>query len=225
MAQYLCKMETMTNNSDMSLYTPYKDLKPIIPAQDCQLCPDMVKSRKFITWGYGSLESTIVFVGEAPGRNGAAKTGIPFTLDRSGEYFQKTLDYLGLDFSKVYTTNLVKCNPLGLDKCNRTPSMEERLSCSKFIRYELKQIKPIVIVTLGALALSFFTLRSLSYSIKQGHFTDPEFNAEIFPLYHPAYALRKDWRVQYYAEMMRPALNYLAGRLEHEGNKNYHKEV
>lgn len=75
----------------------------------CRRCPELVKSRKRVTWGYGDPHSDVMFIGEAPGRFGCDVTGIPFTRDRSGEFFQKMLSAVGLDKEQVYTTNIVKC--------------------------------------------------------------------------------------------------------------------
>ena len=80
----------------------------------CEQCSNLVKSRKQSHWGkatygYGNIESPTMFIGEAPGRNGCAYTGIPFTRDPSGKLYNWVLEYLGLHLEDVYTTNIVKC--------------------------------------------------------------------------------------------------------------------
>ena len=50
----------------------------------CKKCKSLVKSRKTVVTGYGDSDAEILFLGLAPGRNGADITGIPFTKDPSG---------------------------------------------------------------------------------------------------------------------------------------------
>lgn len=120
--------------------------------KDCRKCPDLVESRRQTTWGYGNPESNLFFVGEAPGRFGCDITGIPFTKDKSGEFFQEMLGEVGLTKEDVYVTNLVKCCP----EKNRDPSNLEVANCLPYIRYELAQVKPEIVVLLGRYPLKAF---------------------------------------------------------------------
>jgi uracil-DNA glycosylase family 4 len=124
----------------------------------CEKCPDLCESRALYsygkpTFGYGNINSPIMFVGEAPGKWGCGVTGIPFTGDRSGDYFQKMLkDGLNLQLKSVYTTNAVKCCP----KDNRTPTPVERSNCVKWLMAEMIYVQPFLIVTLGMSATKIF---------------------------------------------------------------------
>src|SRR5437867_3545401 len=124
----------------------------------CHKCPDLVYSRRLYpygkpTFGYGNPNSPIVFIGEAPGKDGCGTTGIPFTKDRSGEYYQHTLKAkLGLSLDDVWTTNMVKCCP----ENNRTPTNIEIRNCLPFLVGELSIVDPLVIVPMGKIALSMF---------------------------------------------------------------------
>jgi uracil-DNA glycosylase family 4 len=104
----------------------------------CVKCSDLVTSRNRVTWGYGNINSKVLFFGEAPGMHGCDITGIPFTLDKSGEYFQSMLKSVGWTKEDVYVTNIVKCCPSG----NRTPLPYEISNCSIFLEYEMIKIKP-----------------------------------------------------------------------------------
>jgi uracil-DNA glycosylase family 4 len=119
--------------------------------KNCTLCSDLVTSRNRITWGYGPINSSLVFVGEAPGMHGCDITGIPFTLDKSGEYFQSMLTSVGWTKEDVYVTNLVKCCPAG----NRTPMPYEIVNCSKFLEYEITIVKPKYIIIMGKPAMKY----------------------------------------------------------------------
>src|SRR3990167_5422419 len=88
------------------------DLKKRV--ESCEKCPKLVYSRKLYpygkpTFGFGNRNSPLFFIGEAPGKYGCGTTGIPFTKDRSGEYFRKVLhDELGLTHGDIWITNVVK---------------------------------------------------------------------------------------------------------------------
>ena len=166
--------------------------KPCIgPNVDCTACPGLVRSRviydyKKPTWGYGSKISQLIFIGEAPGRNGCGRTGIPFNGDPSGDYYQECLAAAGLTLDDVYTTNAVKCCP----PANRTPTLVERVECSqRWLEKELAEVEGKIIVPLGRTALeSFITFPTSMSSIVGTAFKFEKYI--VVPYYHPAYALR-----------------------------------
>src|SRR5690349_16461869 len=63
----------------------------LLDDQTCDRCPMLVASRRQIVHGYGDPRSRVVFVGEAPGRHGADRTGTPFSGDKSGRALQRIL--------------------------------------------------------------------------------------------------------------------------------------
>ena len=120
----------------------------------CEECPALVISRKKAPWGkptygYGNIDSQVMFVGEAPGRDGCATTGIPFTRDRSGELYNWVLKYLGYTLEDVYTTNIVKCWPADSNENNRTPTDDECHNCFNHLLNEIRIVRPAIIVALG----------------------------------------------------------------------------
>lgn len=141
------KAERQTIMDDLKKYT-----------EQCERCPQLVKSRALYpygkpTFGYGDINSPVVFIGEAPGMWGCGTTGIPFTKDRSGEYFTKMLkENLGLTHNDIWITNAVKCCP----ENNRTPTEQERANCLNFLATELKIVQPFVVVTMGMSATRMF---------------------------------------------------------------------
>ena len=52
----------------------------LLDDQSCVRCPALVASRRRIVHGYGDPSARIVFIGEAPGRHGADRTGVPFSI-------------------------------------------------------------------------------------------------------------------------------------------------
>jgi DNA polymerase len=127
-------------------------------AEGCSLCPDLVANRRCIVHGYGSDESDIVFVGEAPGYKGGDLTGIPFSRDRSGLRLQRLLIELRLSAESdprierprldCFLTNVVRCNP----PANRTPRRAEIANCRPFLWQELAVIQPRLVAPIGNVA-------------------------------------------------------------------------
>jgi len=152
--------------------------------EQCHSCPALVRSRKTEAWGkpvYGSgnINSKIVFVGEAPGRLGAGRTGTPFLGDKSGDFLDWCLTELGLDHEDIYITNIVKCLPKNEKGNNRKPSNFEVNQCMKHLVEEMGLIKPEKIICLGKTAYKNIMDKTPWY---------PAFRTcEIIYLEHPSY--------------------------------------
>lgn len=166
----------------------WKDAKST--CESCTLCPALVESRsrapyKKPTFGYGSLDVSAIFVGEAPGLHGCATTGIPFTRDRSGKFYQWILTYLGVRLQDVYTTNIVKCWPGDVTfRKNRTPTHREVNNCFSHLLNELKIIRPKTIVCLGRVPEKI--MREKLGKIREA----TQFKTNVVYIRHPAYLLR-----------------------------------
>jgi DNA polymerase len=184
--------------------------------QGCARCPILAASRSRIVHGYGDPTAQIVFVGEAPGRHGADRTGVPFSGDKSGRALQRILIALGLMEGQApaerprlrcYVTNVVRCCPPG----NRTPTRQEQANCAAFLDAELGQLDPLVIVPVGRLALQAVGLRYLGTApraIRNVHAT-PLLAGQrvIVPLIHPSRIARA--QVEAFVETMRRVLGDL----------------
>jgi uracil-DNA glycosylase family 4 len=154
----------------------------------CERCPGLACSRTQAVPGTGKGRADLFFIGEAPGRYGADKTGIPFTHDRSGALFRRTIEALEKSHGRrlsIFVTNAVKCNPTDDAGRNRKPSRVEVENCREFLDREISLTNPKVIVPLGRLAASQVV-------------DDPDFDwweprpssPIIFPAKHPAYVVR-----------------------------------
>jgi DNA polymerase len=162
--------------------------------QSCTRCIALAFSRNRITWGYGNVESPVIFVGEAPGKYGCDITGIPFTLDKSGEYFQSMIKAVGWIKEQVYVTNLVKCCP----EDNRTPTVDEIKNCSSYLNLELVKIKPKLVVVMGKLPMKALLNKDGSIiSLWDKVFDKDDCKYYIIP--HPAFIVRdtKHWGEYY----------------------------
>lgn len=153
--------------------------------ENCSKCPELARSRKRITWGYGNIKSPVVFIGEAPGYLGCDVTGIPFRGDKSGDLYEKMLASIDLTTELVYTTNAVKCCPPG----NRTPTDEEVMNCRYYLFEELKFIEPELIVPMGKTAIKTFD-PFVSAVLKLWDKQRASSYGHVFCLPHPAFITR-----------------------------------
>lgn len=120
-----------------------KELSRVISKCDrCQLS----QTRKNVVVGDGNICSKILLVGEGPGQK-EDETGEAF-VGPAGKLLDKELASIGLDRSKVYISNIVKCRP----PKNRNPNPKEQESCIPFLRKQFLIQKPTLIVMLGAVA-------------------------------------------------------------------------
>jgi len=132
--------------------------------------------------GEGSPNATVMFIGEGPGYH-EDKLGRPF-VGRAGAFLDRLLSRNGIRRADVFITNVVKHRPPD----NRAPMKDETRACLPFLMQQIKVINPKVIVPLGRSALEVF-LKDKGISEVHGQAFRVG-NRIIFPLYHPAAALR-----------------------------------
>lgn len=121
-------------------------------AANCTTCLNMVNQSAVLGPANGSIDSDILFVAEAPGRFGGARTGIPFSGDKSGDNFEALIAHIGLTRQDIFVTNAVLCNPLANGN-NRRPTMKEVGNCSSYLKSLLELMQPRIVVTLGGVGL------------------------------------------------------------------------
>ena len=133
--------------------------------------------------GDGDPNAEILFIGEAPGFN-EDKQGSPF-VGQAGRVLDQLLLEIELTRADVFVANVLKCRPPN----NRDPLPEEIETCEPFLSEQIRGIRPKVIVTLGRFALQYF-LPGASISKSRGRQVRCE-PYLLYPLYHPAAALRQ----------------------------------
>ncbi len=142
------------------------------PPRDCPLCPRLVGYRAenavaHTDWfngpapSFGDPAARLLVVGLAPGRQGANRTGRPFTGDFAGVLLYETLIRFGfaagryearpndgLTLRDCMVTNAVRCAPPG----NR-PLPAEETACRPFLAARIAALPRLqVMVTLGDVA-------------------------------------------------------------------------
>ncbi|MGN6700229.1 MAG: uracil-DNA glycosylase, partial [Thermomicrobiales bacterium] len=123
-------------------------------AADCQRCPAMAGRRRVLSRANGSPGALVLFVGEAPGRLGGERTGVPFSGDQTGRNFAVLLTEAGLAREQVFITNAILCNPQDERGRNRGPAREELAACRGFLARQLALVDAPLVVPLGAVALA-----------------------------------------------------------------------
>jgi DNA polymerase len=105
-------------------------------------------------------------------------------VGRAGKLLDSLLAEAGLKREDVWITNVVKARP----PKNRDPRAGEVEHCMPWLEAELALIRPRLVVPLGRHALAHF---APGVRISDVHGTALPFGARVlFPLYHPAAALR-----------------------------------
>lgn len=135
-----------------------------------------------LVFGEGDLDAAVMFIGEAPGffEN---KEKRPF-VGRAGKLLDTLLSEIKWPRGSVYITNIVKRRPPE----NRDPLPEEIALYKPYLKQQIQIVRPRVIATLGRFSMNYFLPEA---KISRDHGTIFTMKGVcIYPLYHPAAALR-----------------------------------
>jgi DNA polymerase len=146
--------------------------------QKCRLC----KTAKNPVPGEGNINSEIIFIGEAPGQV-EDDTGRPF-VGRAGKLLESLLKEIGYGREDVWIGNIIKHRPPE----NRDPLPDEITACEPYLALQISTISPVLIVALGRFSMTYFypdgkITRDRARVIRVK-------NYNVYPVYHPAAALR-----------------------------------
>ena len=149
---------------------------------DCRAC-SLCQTRTHVVFGVGDPQAEVLFVGEAPGEREDA-LGEPF-VGKAGQLLDDMLTMIGLDRSRIYITNSIKCRP----PQNRDPLNTEKEACAPFLQRQLQLMQPKIIVCLGR--VSAMEMIKPDFKITQEHGQFFEKNGVLMTaIYHPAALLR-----------------------------------
>lgn len=154
---------------------------------DCHECA-LCQTRQHVVFGVGNPEAEIMFIGEGPGAS-EDEQGIPF-VGRAGQLLDDMLSLIGLDRTKVYIANIVKCRPPG----NRDPLNVEQDACIGYLRRQMELIAPKIIVCLGRVAAMRLIDEEFRITKEHGVWFERD-GVRITALFHPAALLRDNRRL------------------------------
>lgn len=139
-----------------------------------------------LVFGEGDPDAEVLFIGEAPGfyENEQRR---PF-VGQAGKLLNKLISGIGWKRESVYITNIVKRRPPE----NRDPLPDEIEAHKPYLARQIEILNPKIIATLGRFSMNYFLPEA-----KISHDHGKKFICQsadgkyvIFPLYHPAAALR-----------------------------------
>jgi len=158
---------------------------------ECQLC-ELHATRDHAICGEGSATADLMIVTSAPVKDGALDV---LFSNAHKEFMQLVLQAIDVDFSSVYFTSLVKCQPPE----QRAPFTSEMICCDDHLSSQIKLIQPKVIMVLGESASQQLLLSQKSLTdlrLRRHH----HLGVPVYASYHPqdiigsAQTKRKVWQ-------------------------------
>ncbi len=156
-----------------------------------------------LVFGEGSVDCRVMFIGEAPGAN-EDRLRRPF-VGRAGRLLDDMIGGLGWKREDVYITNIVKRRPPE----NRDPLPAEIEAYTPYLTRQIEIIDPKLIVTLGRFSMNYF-LPDAKITRDHGHSFMVN-GRTVFPIYHPAAALRSTRMMEILREDFKKIPRVLAG--------------
>lgn len=149
----------------------------------CDRCELSRYANNTCVQGVGPKDARIVIVGDNPN----------YAEDAAGEYGHGNPDKLlgellfaaGIERDEVYYTPAVKCRKPENGKVSAT----QMKACKDYLLAELEEIKPEMVITLGATALKSLTNKAKITEL-HGKTHEHKMGFKLLPTFHPAMSLR-----------------------------------
>ena len=152
---------------------------------ECMQCRGcgLADTRTHVVFGVGAVDAEILLIGEGPGQH-EDEQGIPF-VGKAGQLLDDMLEIIGLDRTKVYIANVVKCRP----PQNRDPLNVEQDACIGWLRRQTALLRPKIIVCLGRIAAKAIIKEDFKITSEHGQWFSRG-GVQMTAIYHPAALLR-----------------------------------
>ena len=163
-----------------------KQLQQLKTRMENDMSLPLRESATHLVFGEGNPDADVYFLGEAPGQSEDLQ-GRPF-VGQAGKLLDKLLASIGMKREDVYISNMVRFRPPN----NRPPTPGELATFEPYVSEELEIVQPKLVVTLGRFAMEKF-LPEEKISKIHGQMRTVEWHGKtirLFPIYHPAAALR-----------------------------------
>jgi uracil-DNA glycosylase family 4 len=155
--------------------------------KNCRNC-ELGDTRINFVFGSGNASASILFIGEAPGKNEDLQ-GKPF-VGQAGKILDGLLAGIGLSRNEVFIANVLKCRPPE----NRDPAIDEISTCKQYLFKQIEIIDPAVICTLGKYSTQLILNTTEGITKLRGNVF--KINGRlVLPINHPAAALYSPSRI------------------------------
>ena len=187
------------DSNELSEINTLKDLQSFIENYDeCELS-HTARSTVFCD---GNVDAEVMLIGEAPG-NQEDIEGKPF-VGKSGQLLDKILETININRTNCYISNIIPWRPPG----NRNPTAEEINICLPFIKKHIQLINPKILMLVGSISAKSILDQTMGITKLRGiwHlYKDKNNEIPAFPVFHPAYLLRRPTNKAF---MMTDMLNF-----------------
>ena len=160
-------------------------------AEGCRRC-DLWRNATQVVFGEGTIRARAMLVGEQPG-DAEDQQGRPF-VGPAGTLLRQILEEVGLAEREVYLTNAVKhfkWRPKGTRRIHDKPSWSEVRACDHWLRLELANVHPELLVLLGGTAARAVLGRDARVTRLRGSVLEPpELDVPVVVTLHPSAVLR-----------------------------------
>jgi uracil-DNA glycosylase family protein len=167
---------------------PLPDLRD--GAATCRAC-DLWRNATQTVFGEGAPGSRVMLVGEQPGDR-EDLSGRPF-VGPAGKLLDRALEEAGIDRGAVYVTNVVKhfkFERRGKRRIHKKPNAEQISACRPWLEAELAQVRPRVLVCMGASAAQALLGRTFRVTAQRGQFVESPLAPFVTATLHPSAILR-----------------------------------
>lgn len=148
----------------------------------CRRC-GLGNTRTNLVFGVGNENADVMFIGEGPGEQEDLQ-GEPF-VGPAGKLLDDMMEIIGLDRSRVYIANIVKCRP----PKNRDPLPEEQQACIGWLFRQIELVNPKILVFLGRISAMAFIRPDFRITKEHGQWFDV-MGRRAMAIYHPSALLR-----------------------------------
>jgi DNA polymerase len=161
-------------------------------AAGCTACPLFAQATQTV-FGEGSAHAIVMLVGETPGDQ-EDLAGRPF-VGPAGKLLDRCLEAAGIDRRRAYVTNVVKhfkWVPRGKKRLHAKPGSMEIRACRPWLEAEIAQVRPQVLVCLGATAAQALLGAGFRVTVDRGRRIESPLAPFVLATIHPSALLRAD---------------------------------
>jgi DNA polymerase len=184
----------MTEHSAEPFVPEDRSLRSLaVAVQRCEGC-HLFRNATQAVFGEGTKRARAMFVGEQPGDREDVE-GHPF-VGPAGRVLDDGFQQAGISRADAYVTNVVKHfkwtpAPRGKRRIHKKPDLREQLACRPWLDAELEQVRPKILVCLGATAAQSLLGRSFRVTQQRGLFIESDLAPFVTATVHPSSILRE----------------------------------